>query len=494
MSLAREPGTLVPMNETEVPRIRRVTLVWMGTMILLFPLLISLGYYMRMFQANVFPTSRPEWFYAVLTLHGIGMVGNWFIGGMAATSYLLARYVKPSVRVSWLAYFGTLAGFGLLIAATLGGLFGAGWYFLYPLPMHSQGVWPAWATGCFFASLAILGVTWMIWSLDVIRAIVKRYGLARSLAFHYLRGAKEPEIPPLVLITMVALIPAVACFIDAVALLLLYAMQWQIKGFVADALLMKNLTFFFGHIIANITMYLGVAVVYEMLPSFTNGRTWKTNRIVSLSWNSVMVMLFMAYFHHLYMDFAQPLMAQQMGQVMSYFSSIPAAVVSIFGGLVLVYCARMRWTLGSILMFLGLMGWAVGGVGAVIDSTVAVNFRFHNTLWVPAHFHTYYLMGVVLMLLGFVSELGVNLSGIPESKIARRVILWLLLVGGYGFVMMFYWAGAHSIPRRYADYPTLLQSGATDAHIALVFISLLLIGVLYFLWETGRRCLKAWFV
>ena len=41
---------------------------------------------------------------------------------------------------------------------------------------------------------------------------------------------------------------------------------------------------------------------------------------------------------------------------------------------------------------------AVGGVAAVIDSTVAVNLVFHNTLWVPAHFHTYYLMGVVFMV------------------------------------------------------------------------------------------------
>jgi cytochrome c oxidase subunit 1 len=491
MSLALETNALA--GEAEVRRFRRVTLVWMGTMIVLFPLLIALGYYMRMFQANMFPTVRPEWFYAVLTLHGIGMVGNWFIGGMAAASYLLARYTRPSIRVSWFAYIGTLVGLGLLIASTLGGLFGAGWYFLYPLPMYSQGTWPAWATGCFFASLAVLGVVWMIWSLDVMRAIVKRYGFGRSLAWHYLKGGKEPEVPPLALITMVALIPAVACFIDAVVLLVLYAAQWQIKGFVDNALLMKNLTFFFGHIIANITMYLGVAVVYDMLPTFTKGRTWKTNRIVSLSWNSVLVMVFLAYFHHLYMDFAQPLMAQQMGQMMSYFSSIPAAVVSIFGGLALVYCARMRWTLGSLLMFLGLMGWAIGGVGAVIDSTVALNFRFHNTLWVPAHFHTYYLMGVVLMLLGFTSELGVDLTGIPESKLARRMILWLFLIGGYGFLMMFFWAGAHSIPRRYAVYPALLGSGATDAHIAVAFISLFLIGVLYFLWETGRRCVRAYF-
>ncbi len=122
-----------------------------------------------------------------------------------------------------------------------------------------------------------------------------------------------------------------------------------------------------------------------------------------------------AYLHHLYVDFAQPRFLQDLGQISSYFISIPAAVVSIFGCLTLVYALRMRWTLASSLYFLDLMGWAIGGVGAVVDSTVSVNFHFHNTLWVPAHSHSYYLMGVVLMLLGFASHLGVELSGEPDS-------------------------------------------------------------------------------
>jgi cytochrome c oxidase subunit 1 len=275
--------------------------------------------------------------------------------------------------------------------------------------------------------------------------------------------------------------------------LVLYVVQWCSKSFVANALVMKNMTFFFGHIIANITLYLGVAIVYELLPSFSK-RPWRTNRTVSLAWNSVLAMVLMASFHHLYMDFVQPRMFQDMGQIMSYFSAVPAAVVSIFGGLAVVYASRMRWTLASVLLFLGLMGWAVGGVGALIDSTISANFRFHNTLWVVAHFHTYYIMGVVLMILGFASSLSVDLSGSAEHRATRWVVLLLFLIGGYGFVAMFYWAGIQSIPRRYATYPQELLSGTADARISLVFIVLLLIGTVLYLWENGRRligCLSA---
>lgn len=482
--------TSFALPEEQRKKLVRLTLLWMTTMMVLFPLLASLGYFMRLYQAQWINGIRPEWFYAVLTLHGLGMVGTWFVGAMAAVSYLLARYVQPSLFVSRLAFVGTVAGVGLLIAATLGGLFGTGWYFLYPLPFYSQGVWPGWATGCFFGSLAVLGVAWLLWSVDLLAAIARRYRLSHALAWHVLRGESEPSIPPLVLIVTVSLIALVSGLVAGVIVLALFGAEWLVRGFANDALLMKNLIFFFGHIVVNITMYLGVAVVYEALPQFA-GRPWKTSRVVAVAWNAVLLLVILAYFHHLYMDFAQPLALQQVGQISSYLISVPAAVVSIFGGLALIYRAPMRWTLASALLFFGLMGWAIGGAAAVIDSTVAVNFRFHNTLWVPAHFHSYYLMGVVLMLLGFAHNLGVELAGRAESALVRGGILGLLFIGGYGFLWMFYWAGAHSIPRRYAIYPNELSRGTHDAAIAVIFISLVLLAALVYLWDTGRRYLQA---
>ena len=144
-----------------------------------------------------------------------------------------------------------------------------------------------------------------------------------------------------------------------------------------------------------------------------------------------------------------------------------------------------------MLLFLGIMGWGVGGIAAVIDSTVEVNFHFHNTLWVPAHFHTYYLMGVVLIILGFIDHAGKEISGLEESPWRSRLIVVLLLIGGYGFLSVFYWGGAHSVPRRFAIYPLEVAQGTLYAKIAVGFISVLLLGILLYLWETGKRCLKA---
>jgi cytochrome c oxidase subunit 1 len=476
--------------DSYTPKLIRLTLTWVLTALVLFPILAVLGLLMRISQAGFLASVPPEWFYAVMTLHGLGMVGLWFVAGMAGISVLLARYVRPTLTVSWIAFGATLIGVALLLAATLIGRLGVGWYFLYPLPFHSGGTWPAWATASLFAALAIMGVGWTLWAGDLLWAIARRYRLSNALGWQYLFGSGAPEVPPIIIIATVSFIGVLAGLVAAVVILALVAIEQFTTGFTNDALLIKNLTFYFGHMLVNITMYYGVAMVYEIMPAYT-GRPWKSNALVAGSWNLVLFLVMFAYFHHLYMDFAQPQWLQVTGQLASYLISVPAAVVTIFSTLVLVYGANMRWKLPSVMLYLGVMGWAIGGVAAVIDSTVMVNTRFHNTLWVPAHFHTYYVMGVVLMILGTVFHLSTDVSKISESDRLTRTIVTAVGIGGYGFLLMFYLAGVAGVPRRYAVYPDETAQGILYARLSLAFITLLLIGALIYIWETGRRCVRA---
>jgi cytochrome c oxidase subunit 1 len=471
-------------------RLTRLTITWVLVALVLFPILAVLGFLMRVLQAGFFAATPPEWFYAVMTLHGLGMVGLWFVAGMAGLSLLLSRYVRPTLAVSWIAFGATLTGVVLLLAATLVGRLGVGWYFLYPLPFHSGGTWPPWATASLFAALAIMGVGWTLWAGDLLWAIARRYRFSEALGWQYLTGRDTPEVPPIIIIATVSFIGVLAGLVAAVVILGLVAIEQLKGGFTNDALLIKNLTFYFGHMLVNITMYFGVAMVYEIMPVYT-GRPWKTNKLVAASWNLVLLLVMFAYLHHLYMDFAQPQWLQVTGQISSYLISVPAAVVTIFSTLALVSRSNMRWKLPSTLLYLGVMGWAIGGVAAVIDSTVMVNSRFHNTLWVPAHFHTYYVMGVVLMILGAVFHVATDLSKQPESRILTRTIVMTVGVGGYGFLLMFYLAGVAGVPRRYAAYPDEVARGIAYAKASLVFITVLLLGALVYIWETGRRCVRA---
>lgn len=128
----------------------------------------------------------------------------------------------------------------------------------------------------------------------------------------------------------------------------------------------------------------------------------------------------------------------------------------------------------------------------MIDSTIVVNFRFHNTQWVPAHFHTYLLIGLVLIVLGFTAHFTQEVSGEPERSRISKAIATLWLLGGYGFVSLFYIGGWHSVPRRYAGYPREVAEGSLYARLALMLVLPLILALLIYIWEVGKRWLAAY--
>jgi len=472
------PGTVgaaeavAPAREVAAAETQSTIFLWMLTTVALFVILALLGIYMRLTQGGALVGLR-SWFYPMMTLHGVGMAGLWFVGSMACACEALRKHVRASSAVAVFALAGTVVGVVLLLVSVFLGRFAAGWYFLYPLPL--LGEWPAWSAATFLTSLTVLGATWLIWSLDVLRAVAERYSLSNALGWHYLRGETEPAVPPAVIIVTVSMIANVVALVSGVIVLVLFYFE-LLTGRPSDALLMKNLTFLFGHTLVNLAMYLALAVVYDALPVYA-GRPWKANKIVAISWNSVLLIVLLAYFHHLYMDFVQPGALQYIGQVASYAASLPAAIVTIFGALLLVYHAPMRWSLPAVLFFLGLLGWAVGGIGAVIDSTIVANVRLHNTLWVPAHFHTYMLAGFAIIG-GYFYHCGRQSAKADISEPIGRyqaVLLSWILAGAVGFLAMFYWAGAYSVPRRYSGYPIELAHGTTYALWAGIFASIFLL-------------------
>lgn len=463
---------------------RRMTIVWVVTVLALFAVMVVLGITMRLAQGGDVAI-QPTTFYALMTMHGLGMAGGLFSGGLAAMWFALSHHARLSVRVSQVAWSLVGAGAAGLLAATLGGGYGASWYQLYPLPFVNAA-WPQWSIGLTVVAMMLLGVGWLLLQLDMLRAIVVRHGLGGLLGLRVLAGAPGEALPPIVLIASVCAIAGGLGTVAGAAVMMLYLFQWLVPATTFDPLLLKNLMLFFGHIIVNVTMYCGIGVVYELLPSFTK-QPWTLNKLVVVAWNATLLAILFAYFHHLFMDFVQPTGAQVTGQVVSYLSAVPATAVTIAGAFSQVHRSGIRWSFTPLAFYLGLMGWVVGGFAAVVDSTISVNLVFHNTLWVPGHFHTYFLVGFVFIFLGFAHWL----LGSPARRVAVASLV-MMLAGGYGFVMMFYLGGVDGVPRRYASYqmvpvPGVAQSGPQLATLGALFAALFLAGAVIFMASLAVR-------
>lgn len=442
-----------------------------------FALMMLVGLVMRAAQGNLIDLEAP-FFYQLLSAHGAGMVGTAGLSGAAIMWYFVGRYVPLSARMYWTFIALFLIGVVCILAAIFIGQYGGGWTFLFPLPAISGEAWAPWAAALFMLGYVSIGVGFLLYHLAIGYPIMKRYGgFARALGWHVGFGGADPEDapPPAIIAAAAVTVFNTIGIVVGAAVLVASLVHLLVPGFAVDALLAKNMIFFFGHVFINASIYMAVIAVYEIVPEYT-GRPWKTSRVFVLAWTAILLFVMAVYPHHLLQDVVMPGWALVMGQVVSYLSGIPLLAVTAYSLCVYLYGSKLRWDLASSLLVLAVAGWSVGTVPAIIDGMISVNKIMHNTQWVPGHFHIYLLLGVVAMSFGFMAWL-VRGKQASEGALSGldRMAFGAYAVGGTGFALMFLVSGAMSVPRRWAVHlpEWILQDQIATAFAALVVVSTL---------------------
>lgn len=472
---------------------RRLAITWGISFLILFPCLILLGLLMRLGQGEMMKLLLAN-FYAFMTLHGLGMAGLLFSISFAAIWYLIStRYTRLNLRLGYFIFFTIILGFAGLTIGTLMGKFGAGWYMLYPLPFKDP-TWFTWSIKTSIISLIVLGIAWLTGILYLLYALIKKQnGFINLWRAPLNEKGERNDIPPIVFITSISFIAAIPGFIVGIIIMCIYLIQSFEHVLSFNAVLLNNMTFFFGHTLSTVTLYCSMGWLYTLLPEFT-ARSWETNKALRYSWYVSLFLLLFSYGQHLFMNFVYPLSAHHAGLWAAYLSTVPVTVITIYGVYTQLYHSKIKWGIIPLLFLLGTAGLAIGGFVAILNSYEAFNKILHNTLWVPAHFHTYTLMGIVLFVLGFLFYLFSSKNQQHTDKLAKTGF-WIFLAGGYGFILMFYLGGFNSIPRSYARYTgtgfkTLHDTAVTLSKVSVGFIVLILVGLVFMYFSLFSRLLK----
>jgi len=308
---------------------------------------------------------------------------------------------------------------------------------------------------------------------------MRRYGnLGRALGLDQLFGARplDTSLPPAVVASTMVVIINVLGILAGAVVLVMTLVNIYVPTVVFDALLMKNLIFFFGHVFINATIYMAVIGVYEIVPRYTK-RPWTVSRPFLASWAAVTLIVMAVYPHHLLMDYVMPKWMAVAGQVLSYLSGIPVLLVTGYGALVNIHRSGLKWDLPLRLLVFSLFGWAAGVIPAVVDGVIRVNLVMHNTQWVPGHFHFYLLLGLVPMLLGTMLY-ACTRTHWTETALDRAAF-WTYGVAGVAFCFVFLAGGWLGVPRRFAVHDTpwlgLAQIGTLAA--VVIVVTALVLGV-----------------
>lgn len=468
------PQVAVP--QVAVPQADAVKIIMLLAGVV-FTLMMLFGLIMRAAQGGLVDLD-PALFYQLMTAHGAGMVGTAGLSGAGIFWYFLGRHVPLTAAVLWifLAFF--LLGVVLILVGIFVGGYGGAWTFLYPLPALSGGLWETWAAALFILGYTAIGVGFLLFYLEAGRQIVRAYGgLGRGMAWPlaFGRGRPEDAPPPTVIAATAVLLFNTLGIVVGAAVLISSLVNLLVPGFAVDALLAKNMIYFFGHVFINAAIYMAVIAVYEIIPDYT-GKPWKSSRALALSWSAILIFVMAVYPHHLLQDTVMPAWMLVMGQIVSYLSSLPLLVVTAFSLCVYLRGSSIRWDLASALLVLGVAGWSVGSVPAIIDGMITVNKVMHNTQWVPGHFHIYLLLGEVAMAFGFMAWLVRDVRTVGMTALDRGAFV-IYGAGAAGFALMFLISGALSVPRRWAAHlpEWMLQDQIATGFAALAVLGTLLI-------------------
>lgn len=457
----------------------------LGALVIL--LMMIFGLMLRAAQGGLLQI-EPALLYELMTAHGAGMTGAAALTGATMLWYFAGRHV-PLMAGVFPAFLGLfLLGVVLILWGIFVGGYAGAWTFLFPLPAMSGGQWDAGAAIVFLLGYVSIGVGLLLLHLEVGRKLIAAYGgVSGALAWPVAFGSGRPEDapPPAVVAAMASSIFNSIGIVVGAAVLIVSILNLAVPEFAVDALVAKNMIYFFGHVFINATIYMAVTAVYEIVPEYT-GKPWKTTRVFAISWNAILLLVLAVYPHHLLQDWVMPDWALVTGQVVSYLSGVPLVTVTAFSLLVYLRGAKaIRWDLTLALLVLGVGGWTAGVMPAVLDGMIVVNKVMHNTLWVPGHFHTYLLLGEIAMAFGFMAWLtrreGEALSGLTGAA------FWTYSLAGAGFVLMFLVSGALSVPRRWAVHMAEWQVQAQIATgFALLVVLAAVVFVLRFVTRMGR--------
>ncbi|MGE5690061.1 MAG: cbb3-type cytochrome c oxidase subunit I [Pseudomonadota bacterium] len=495
---ADEPFELAPA-ELETSRRVAAAYVWTANAILLVT--GALGVLLRFSQADVPGRVADNFWYATMTVHGLGAFLGWAgFAVMGFAFWVLARVGFPLRRgglaLAWLTYWLMVGGVVLVVITTLGMGFGASWVFLYPLPFHPAGQWGDWATALFLTGVLLVGLSIVTWCLSVLNTVIGpalhavKSGIANrlgvALGFGYLwprRFATNPRSVPYAVIPLTVIaIDMIIATLPLAGLLVQNIVQVFEPSVTVDPLLAKNILWWFGHPVVYLLLFPAVALYYYLVPRYA-GRPLVAANVIAVAWTVAVIANVVVWAHHIYLDY--PTGAQAVVNTImqpTTFALVLPSALSIYSLGATMYRSNWTWTGASTALFLGIVSWLLAGLSGVINATIAADVVVHNTLWIVGHFHHMALLNIGLLIFGATYAFLPDLTGKPlYSDAMAKWHVWLTFV--FGTLNSAFWLvqGLDGAPRRFSVLPNGWWEDLSKA--ALPVVAILAAAQLLFAWN-----------
>src|SRR5512142_1394070 len=393
-----------------------------------------------------------DWFYLVLTAHGVNMLVFWIIFFEIAVLYfasstlLKCRLATP--RLAW-------TGFILMVLGAL---------------VNNFAVFKG-DSSVMFTSYVPMGAHWSFYLGLIVFAVGALIGCFVFLGTLAVGKAEKTYNGSIPLVTFGALTACIIAIftIASGAIILIPTFLWSL-GLVShiDSLMYKTVFWAFGHSSQQINVSAHVAVWYA-IAAIVFGAKPLSERVSRGAFLLYIFFLQLASAHHLLAD---PGLTSNWKIFNTSYAMYLAVLASMVHGLTVpgaieVAQREKGYTRGLFEwlrkapwgnpvfsgMFISLIGFGfLGGISGVMMGTEQLNMIIHNTLYVPGHLHATVVVGTTLAFMSLTYFL------IPV-RFQRELMFpglakwqpYLFGLGMSAFALFMMGAGTLGVPRRHWD-------------------------------------------
>ena len=425
-----------------------------GTLYLCFSLAMLFlgGVFALVIRAELFEPGLqfidPHFFNQMTTMHALVMVfgavmpgfvgfANWMIPlQVGAPDMALPRLNNFSF---WILPF----AFTILILSFFvpGGAPAAGWTLYAPLTI--QG---GMSVDMAIVAIHIMGVSSIMGAINVIVTVLNMRAPGMTLM-------KMPLFVWTWLITAFLLIAVMPVFAGSVTMLLTdrhFGTAFFDPAGGGDPVLYQHIFWFFGHPEVYIMILPAFGIISAIIPTFARKPLFGYSSMVFAT-AGIAFLSFIVWAHHMF-TVGMPLQGELFFMYATMLIAVPTGV-KIFNWLSTMWRGSMTFETPMLYSIAVVFLFTIGGLSGIMLAITPVDFQYHDTYFVVAHFHYVLFAGAVMSMMGGAYYWLPKWTGHMYNETLGKVHFWLTTIFFNITFFPQHFLGLAGMPRRYADYP-----------------------------------------
>ena len=424
-----------------------------------------LGKWITINEAGV-GSLNPEFYYALVTMHGTIIVFFVLTAGLSGTFANLLIPFQVGARdmaspfLNMLSYwFFFLASVVMFISLFLNtGPFAGGWTAYPPLsalPEASSGSGAGMTL--WLVSLTFFVVSVLLGGINYVTTVLNLRTKGMSLW-------RMPLTVWALLVTAILGILSFPVLVSGFFLLMFdrgmgtsfYLSEIFVNGHALEnvggsPILYQHLFWFLGHPEVYIIILPAMGLTSEVLSVHARKPIFGYKAMV-YSILAIGFLSFIVWAHHMFMSGVNPFISNFF-VIFTLIIAVPSAV-KVFNWISTLYKGNIRFT-SAMLFAIGFVSMFIsGGLTGIFLGNSAIDIQLHDTYFVVAHFHIVMGIAAFFGMFAGVYHWFPRMYGRFMNETMGRIHFWVTIVGAYAIFWPMHYTGMAGVPRRYYRFDT----------------------------------------